>query len=288
VNKNIAASVHARLLNRAKALGDEFNLVLTRYAIERFLYRLSISPSNDQFCLKGAQLFMIWLDQPHRPTRDADFLGQGTADEDLLHSRLVEVVSIHVDDGLTFDPNGIVIEDIRKATAYGGFRATVPGLLGSAHCPLMLDFGFGDAIVPEPEQVAFPVLLDGDPVPKIWIYPRATVVAEKLEALVDLGMGNSRMKDYFDLVTLLREGRLDMQVLGTAIGATFERRGTALPLALPLGLSDDFARDESKQSQWKAFVRKNRLGALGLEEVVAELRPFALRVFELAREGHTG
>lgn len=282
---NIAASVHARLLAHARKVGDEFNLVLTRYAVERFLYRLSISDSRTQFCLKGAQLFHVWFDEPHRPTRDADFLGSGPADEQLLLTRLREVVTIEVPDGIAFDPNGIQIEDIRQAARYGGFRARVPGRLGTARCPVLLDFGFGDAIVPGPEEVVYPTLLVDQPAPTVMVYPRSTVVAEKLEAIVHLGMGNSRMKDYFDLLTLVREGELELLLVAAAIVATFERRGTALPKSVPLGLTDEFASDGSKQAQWTGFLRKNALSGVALAEVVGEIRTFAGEAFRLARGG---
>ncbi len=214
MNAGLAASVHARLLARAKERGDDFNLILTRYAVERFLYRLSVSPARDRYWLKGALLFDLWFGVPHRPTRDADFLGFGPADAGTLRDAIREVCSNKVADGMVFDPDSLVIEEIREAARYGGLRAKLVGRLGNARCPIQLDVGFGDAVTPGAEDAEYPTLLDGLPAPRLRVYPRATVVAEKLEAVVSLGMANSRMKDYFDLFALVTEGVLEAQLVG--------------------------------------------------------------------------
>lgn len=278
-----AASVQARLLTRAKARGEDFSLVLSRYAVERFLYRLSISPTRDRYWLKGALLFDLWFDVPHRPTRDADFLGFGPADAETLASAVREICGIEADDGMAFDPASIKIEEIREQAGYGGLRVRLVGLLGKARCSVQLDVGYGDAVTPGPEEIVFPTLLDDQPAPRLRTYPRATVVAEKLEAMVSLGMANTRMKDYFDVRALAREGALNAGQLGDAIAATFARRGTALPTGVPLGLSEEFARDAAKLNQWNAFLGKNRLDAPALMEVVAEVRDFLAEPMRLAR-----
>jgi hypothetical protein len=284
VTTGLAASVHARLLNRARERGEDFSLILTRYALERFLYRLSLVPARDAYWLKGALLFDLWFDVPHRPTRDADFLGFGPADVEALAGTMREICGIAADDGMEFDPASISTEEIREDARYGGLRVKLLGRLGNACCTVQLDVGYGDAVTPGPEEVAYPTLLDDQPPPRLRVYPRATVVAEKLEAMVSLGMANSRMKDYFDLRALAREGVLDARLLGEAIAATFQRRGTALPIGVPLGLSDEFARDATKRAQWKAFLGKNRLDAPMLDEVIMEIRDFVLEPLRLARE----
>lgn len=271
---NLAASIHARLLARARARGDDFNLVLTRYGLERFLYRLSVSPARDYYLLKGALLFDLWFDLPHRPTRDADFLGFGAADRDALRRHVRDVCALAVDDGIAFDPESVSIEEIRDDAKYGGLRVKLVGLLGRARCPVQLDVGYGDAVTPGPEEITYPCLLEDLPPPKLKVYPRASVVAEKLEAIATLGIANSRMKDYFDLRALAREGAVGQDVLEDAIAATFGRRGTVLPAELPLGLTDAFAQDAEKRAQWNAFLRKNGLEAPALVEVVAEVRDF--------------
>jgi Nucleotidyl transferase AbiEii toxin, Type IV TA system len=284
VTADVAASIQARLLNRAKARGEEFNLVLTRYAIERFLYRLSLLPARENFLLKGALLFDLWFDVPHRPTRDADFLGFGPADTEALASTIHEVCGVAADDGMEFDSSSISIEEIRDDARYGGLRVRLVGRLGNARSTVQLDVGYGDAVTPGPEEIVYPTLLDDQPAPRLHVYPRAAVAAEKLEAIVSLGMANSRMKDYFDLRALAREGALDAQLFGDAIAATFQRRGTAVPINVPLGLSDEFAHDATKQRQWKAFLGKNRLDAPTLDEVLREVRRFVAEPLKLARQ----
>lgn len=279
----LAASIHAQLLNRAKARGEDFNLILARYAIERFLYRLSLVPARDAYWLKGALLFDLWFDVPHRPTRDADFLSFGPADTEVLAGTIREICGVAADDGMTFDSASISIEEIREDARYDGLRVRLLGRLGNARCMVQLDVGYGDVVTPGPEEVVYPTLLDDQPPPRLRVYPRAAVVAEKLEAMVSLGMANSRMKDYFDLRALAREGALDARVLGEAIAATFKRRHTALPEGVPIGLSDEFAYDAAKRTQWKAFLGKNRLEAPALDEVIAEIRRFITEPLKLAR-----
>lgn len=280
---NLAASIHARLLAKAKARGEDFNLVLTRYGLERFLYRLSTSPARDHYLLKGALLFDLWFDVPHRPTRDADFLGFGAADREALARHVRDVCIVVSEDGVTFDPASLSIEEIRDDARYGGLRVKLVGRLGNARCPVQLDVGYGDAVTPGPEEISYPTLLEELPAPRLKAYPRASVVAEKLEAIVSLGIANSRMKDYFDLRALGREGAVGQDVLADAIAATFRRRGTPLPAELPLGLTDEFAQNSEKRAQWNAFLGKNRLEAPTLDDVIAEVRAFLAEPLRLAR-----
>lgn len=274
--RNVAASVRARLLNRARETRQDFNLVLTRYALERLLYRLSISPHADQFVLKGALLFDLWFDIPHRPTRDVDFLGFGSAELPHLEAVFKGICAVDADDGATFRPDTVQAAEIRKDANYAGVRVTLLGLIDSARCPIQIDIGFGDAVTPGPEDVQYPVMLPEFEAPKLRVYPRYTVVAEKLEALASLGIANSRMKDYFDLWILSRYSDFDGDTLRSALRATFDRRKTKLSPDTPFGLTDGFAQDPQKQAQWQAFLGKNRLEALRLEDVVASLRDFLL------------
>ena len=248
--KNIGASVRDRLLNKARAEKLDYNLLLTRYALERVLYRLSLSDQRDQFLLKGALLFDLWFDIPHRPTHDADFLGFGSSDLPQLEEVFRAVCRIEAEDGIVFQPESVKAAEIRKEANYAGVRVTFVGLVDSARCPVQLDIGFGDAVVPGPEEVMYPTLLPDMPEPRLRVYPRYTVVAEKLEALVSLGMLNSRMKDFFDLWILARHSDFDGVVLAKAVAATFERRRTALPQGIPIGLSDEFTKDAGKEKQW--------------------------------------
>jgi hypothetical protein len=272
--RNIGASIRDRLLNKARAEKLDYNLLLTRYALERMLYRLSISEQRDQFLLKGALLFDLWFDVPHRPTHDADFLGFGSAEIPHLKQLFQDICRIEVEDGIVFQPDSVKAAEIRKEANYAGVRVTLMGMLDSARCPIQIDIGFGDAVVPEPEDVLYPIILPGMPEPQLRVYPRYTVVAEKLEALTSLGMLNSRMKDFFDLWVLAKHSDFDGSVLLRAVAATFERRRTAIPQGLPIGLSDEFINDAQKGKQWQAFLRKNALDPMSLIDVIADLREF--------------
>ncbi|KPA91572.1 protein of unknown function (DUF1814) [Pseudomonas asplenii] len=280
--RNIAASVRARLLNRARATKQDFNLVLTRYAIERLLYRISISKHANQFLLKGALLFDLWFDIPHRPTRDADFLGFGSAQLPHIEDLFKELCTIETNDGVIFEPDTVHAAELRKEANYAGVRVMLRGVIDGARCLIQVDIGFGDAVTPGPEEVEYPVMLSEFAAPKLRVYPRYTVVAEKFEALSTLGIANSRMKDYFDLWILARHTEFDGDILRQAVQATFERRKTALSGHAPLGLTHAFAQDPQKQTQWQAFLRKNRLEALALNDVIAELTTFMLPVIEAA------
>lgn len=278
--RNVAASVRARLLNRARETKQDFNLVLTRYAIERLLYRISISKHADQFLLKGALLFDLWFDIPHRPTRDADFLGFGSAELPHIEAVFREICTIETHDGVAFQPDTVHAAEIRKEANYAGVRVMLLGVIDGARCQIQIDIGFGDAVTPGPEDVEYPVMLAEFAAPKLRVYPRYTVVAEKFEALSSLGIANSRMKDYFDLWILAQHTDFDGDTLRQAIRATFDRRKTALTGDAPFGLTDAFAQDAQKQAQWQAFLRKNRLEALALNDVIAALVAFMLPVIK--------
>ena len=275
--KNLAASVRARLLNHARESGTDYGLTLTKYAMERLLYRLSVSRWRDSFLLKGALLFDLWFDQPHRPTRDIDLLGFGPSGIDEVATVFRDVCALKFEDGMAFDATTVRAEEIRKDTKYAGVRVTLLGLLDGARCAIQIDVGYGDAVTPQPDRVGFPVLLADMPAPEMMAYPAYTVVAEKYQALVSLGMANTRLKDYFDLWVLAKHIPFDSRILKQAITATFLRRGTLVPAELPLGLSDAFAQDSIKSAQWNAFLRKNKLQAPPLGQLVSELRPLLWR-----------
>lgn len=270
--KDLAASVRARLLNRAKAEQTDFNAVLLRYALERLLYRLSQSAHAERFLLKGAMLFTLWYDMPHRPTRDVDLLGFGPSDLQAITQTFQDIAAVAVADGITFDPASVSAEDIRKEAGYTGGRVFIGGELAGARLRTQVDIGFGDAVTPGPVEAVYPVLLDDFPAPQLRTYPVYTVIAEKLHAIALLGMTNSRLKDYLDLSVLLEREVLDAEILATAIAATFQRRGMAVPVELPIGLSDEFALDASRQKLWQAFLNKNQLAVMPLQEVVVALR----------------
>ena len=265
---NRAASIRARLKQHPQTSKQDFNLTLTQYGLERLLYRLSISEHAPNFLLKGALLFQLWYGQSHRPTRDADLLGFGPDDVPTLIGVFRSICRIAVDDGIVFDPESVAGTEIRKDAGYGGVRIDVRATLDGARLALQVDIGFGDAVTPEAQPITYPALLSDVPAPTLRAYPKATVVAEKLHAVTVLGMTNTRMKDFFDLWVLLHDATTDDAELRRAIEATFARRQTPMPAARPIGLSDAFANDATKQMQWRAFLKKNKLPALDLDEVV--------------------
>lgn len=285
MNKDIAASVRARLLNLAKAQGVDFTQVLVRFALERILYRLSQSAHADHFLLKGALLFTLWYDMPHRPTRDADLLGFGPSDLDSIAKTFRDIASVDVDDGMVFDPGSVSAEEIRKEAGYAGARVLISGEIAKARCKTQIDIGFGDAVTPGPVDATYPVLINELPAPRLRTYPVYTVIAEKLHAIALLGMTNSRLKDYLDLSVLLERETLDNETLASAIAATFIRRGMAVPASLPIGLTEGFSGDATRQALWHAFLRRNELAYQALPDIVSMLRtalePALLRAYEL-------
>lgn len=284
--KNIGASVRARLLNLSKANGQSFDLVLTRFALERLLFRLSQSPHADRFVLKGAMLMMSWFDDPHRGTRDLDLLGFGDPSEDAMLATFRDILSQDVEDGVVFDPDTLRVDRIREELDYGGLRLRAIASIGGARINLTIDIGFGDALEPGAEVVDYPVMLDL-PAPRLRAYARETVIAEKFQAMVALGRANSRMKDFYDIWILSRSFTFDDDRLAQAIAATFARRKTAVPTELPDALTPAFATDEQKQKQWRAFVEDVAVDpgplALVLEELGGFLMPRARRANELGQ-----
>lgn len=282
-----ATTARSLLRNRARDRGEDFQRVLVRYGLERMLYRLSIGKHANEFILKGAMLFTLWSDDvTHRPTKDADLLGYGDPAPARLASVFEAVCNqeVDVDDGLDFDASSVKVEPIRADAVYDGVRILLVALLGKAKVKIQVDVGFGDAITPGPVRVQYPTLLD-QPAPDIRAYPPATAVAEKIEAMVSLGMSNSRMKDFFDVAWCAEHLEFDGTELATAIRATFERRGTALPEEPPIALTSDFAEDDTKVAQWNAFVRKLQLTARNLTDVVQVVTAFLLPVLAAASGG---
>ena len=241
--RNLAASVRQRLLNIAKREGEVFDLVLTRYALERFLYRLGHSQYHSQFLLKGAMLFAVWGGEPHRPTRDIDLLGFGPSELPLLEKIFRNICQENVEpDGVEFLPDTLRAIEIREDQEYQGVRVQFEARLENAMIPIQVDIGFGDAVTPAPENITYPTVLDFA-APKLRAYPVYTVVAEKFQAMVWLGIANTRMKDFYDIWIIMQKFSFNGQLLAQAIEATFVRRNTLLPASAPLALSKVFSSD---------------------------------------------
>lgn len=259
--RNLSASVRQRLKNLATAEREDFQAILTRYALERFLYRLSQSPYCDQFVLKGALLFSIWSQQPHRATRDLDLLGFGDNSLARLKLAFQNICQLEVlADGLEFQAQTVNCQRIKPDQEYEGVRINLRGnlTLTRTRISMHIDIGFGDAIFPAPIRLQFPTILDF-PAPMISTYPRETVIAEKFQAMVMLGIANSRMKDFYDLWFLATNFEYEGNLLISAIQATFERRKTSVPTSTPLALTTEFTEERRKLAQWQAFLKKAKL-----------------------------
>lgn len=257
--RNLAASIHRRLLDGARERGEDPQFILQRYAAERFLYRLGISPHREQFVLKGAMLFALWGGSVYRPTRDLDFTGYGSAEIEAVLGRIREICSVVApDDGMSFDATTLRAAPIREEVEYGGLRIVFEARLGSAQVHMQVDVGFGNAIEPPASDADYPTLLDS-PAPRVRAYPHAAVVAEKLHSMVVLGERNSRYKDFYDLHVLAQQFPFDGERLARAIAATFERRRTAIDAALPAALAPRFYADGARAEQWRAYLTRNAL-----------------------------
>ena len=265
--ENMGASVRARLLGISKESGQDYQLVLTRYANERLLYRLAESDHAGRFVLKGAMLLMTWFDEPFRGSRDVDLLGRGDPDPEVVLGLFKNVLARHANDGVLFDAKGANFGRIREDTDYGGLRIKTTADVGGARVPISIDVGFGDATEPQPEELTLTSLLDM-PAAKLRGYARETVIAEKFQAMVALGLTNTRIKDYYDVWLLGQSFEFDEDHLARAIAATFERRGTDIPSETPVGLTPTFSEDEARLRQWDVFVRDVSVNPGSLHDVV--------------------
>lgn len=256
--RNLSASVHRRLLNRARATGRPFSELLQHYAMERFLYRLSCSKHASHFVLKGALLLRLWGAPVARPTLDIDLLGRMRNDPDAIAQAIRDICGQSVAlDGLEFAPASVAARVIVEEADYPGVRVRFRGTLGTARISMQVDVGFGDLVTPPPAEIEYPTLLEL-PCPKLLAYPRETTLAEKFQVMLHRGLLNSRLRDYFDVWLLSRHFEFDGRILADAIRATCKRRGTEIPAA-PAALAAEFAEDAAKQAQWRAFVRKSQL-----------------------------
>ena len=260
---NLAASVAARLLNRAKQTGDDYQVLLTNFCFERFLHRLGESQARDQFVLKGAMLLRLWSDQPYRATRDLDLLRKGDGSFDAIRDDIRAICATQVKaDAVVFEPGAIRLETIRAEDEYAGTRVILPARCGTARLALQIDLGLGDAVWPVPRRCAYPTLLDF-PALEVLAYPPEAVVAEKLEAMIVLGDRNSRIKDFFDLRHLASRFAFDRATLAEAVRRTLARRGTPIPTETPIGLTPAYWENPSRPAQTRAFARRAALPVPG-------------------------
>jgi hypothetical protein len=275
---NLVASIRQRLLNISKERGEDPNLVFIRYVVERMLYRITRSKHSNQFVLKGAMLITAWTGRPHRPTKDLDLLGFGDSSSERIQQIFHDICKVEVEpDGLEFNTESIQVTEIRGGLEYPGQRVKLEARLGNARINVQIDIGFGDTVVPEAIEIEYPTLLDL-PALHIRAYPPETVIAEKYESIVYLGMLNSRMKDYYDLRLMAKEFEFDGNSLAKAVKATFDRRNTDIPHETPTSLTEEFFSNQDKITQWQAFLKRSKLEdiSVDLSQVINELCIFLL------------
>jgi len=273
--RNVGASVRARLQKLSRETGQGFDLILTRYTLERLLYRLRTSDYADRFVLKGAMLLSSWFVDPHRATRDLDLLGFGDPSPEAMVAAFKEILAIDVEDGVVFDLDAVRVDQIREELEHGGLRLRTTASISGARIAVTVDVAFGDALEPGAEVIDYPCMLDL-PAPRLRAYARETVIAEKFQAMVALGRANSRMKDFYDIWLLSQSFPFDDDRLARAIAATFERRETDIPADLPDALTPAFAEDEQKQRQWIAFLENVALRPGSLADVITSVARFIM------------
>lgn len=283
--KNVPASVRARLLNEAKASGDSYDQVLQYFAIERFLYRLSKTDWGERLIVKGAIMLRAWGTPLGRPTRDIDFLGNIDNSPEAVERAVRECLAVeYPDDGLVFNPEIETVE-INVMDRYPGVRVVVHGDLDGGSFKLQLDIGIDDAVVPDPEWVEYPTLLDFD-APRVLAYQPVTALIEKFETIVSRGLANSRLRDYYDLWLLPTLRTYEGAEALAALEATFRRRGTAIPAEIPPGLTNAFSDDPATQAGWRSFLASRRVEApLDLSDVCEAIAIFIMPVAAAAAAG---
>ena len=255
--KNYGKSVKTKLLNLMNSSGYKYMYLLARYFNERLLYRVSVSPYRENFLLKGGSLLYAFNGLGTRPTIDIDFMAQRISrDREHLEKVFREILSIEcLEDGVTFDVNGLRSEPITVEKEYPGTRFFVTAKMDTIVYPMSMDVGFGDVVIPGPVTVDFPLLLQDVPSINIQAYSLETIVAEKFHAMVERDVNNSRMKDFFDCYQILTTKELDDEMLYEAIKATFDNRELAYNANLQL-FNDDFCTDEVRLKRWEVFLRK--------------------------------
>lgn len=281
--KNLSASVHQKLLNRSHETNQPFNELIQYYGIERLLYRLSLSQYSRQFILKGALMFNVWGMANFRPTRDVDLLGHVTNTLEHIKSLFEDVCRLEVlPDGLEFDEN-VSVERIKEDAEYEGVRVNVLAYLDKTRIPIQIDIGFADVVTPAPKKLEYPILLDF-PAPHVYGYPRETVAAEKFQAMIILGMANSRMKDFYDLCMMFDQFEFDGQTMQNALQRTFQNRGTEFPTEKHTIFLSEFA--ENKTAQWNAFTRKiKRTDYTDMKQVIYTIKEFFVPILSASQSG---
>ena len=276
--KDLAASIRARLLNISRAQGKSFDELLTLYMLERLLFRVSKSRYRDNFILKGGLLLCVLFDDPHRTTKDIDFLAKQIPSQmDYIIQLFKEICAVEERDGLIFHTDNIDIKRIKEDADYEGVRVLLDCRLGQAKKILQIDIGYGDVVVPKPQILKYPVILEMSN-PNILVYSLESVVAEKFEAMIKLAQMNSRMKDFYDIYTLSEYFDFDGRSLYEAIFETFQRRGTPYERNA-IVFSKDFGLSSDKQKQWTAFMKRTVKAQVEFVQIMDRIREFLFPVY---------
>jgi predicted nucleotidyltransferase component of viral defense system len=283
---NLPASIRDRLLKLAHAGGLNFQLVLVRYYQERLLARIEVSRYSHNFTLKGGfLLYALALGdtrQIARPTRDVDFRAQGIpSSPDSMRVIFQEICATPISDGVVFDVDQITAQAIIEDAIYPGVRVRIPASLSGTRDVVQVDIGFGDVVTPGPREMEFPILLEDMTVPRVQVYSKETVIAEKFEAMISLALVNGRLKDFFDVYQLAHADAFDGALLQEAVANTFHHRGTGFDLDHPI-FDDTFSTDPVRQRHWNSFVRRTGLDAAPEQfaHVIVVVRLLLFPIFE--------
>jgi predicted nucleotidyltransferase component of viral defense system len=289
--KNHAASVMAKLKDKMRATKEPLNFLLLQYVQERFLYRLSLSEYKEQYILKGGTLFYVWAKMKYRPTKDLDFMFYGKLDRNALLKQLIDVCrQPFPEDGIDFQWDTFSYEEIKESHEYDGVRIHFIAKIGTALINMKLDICTGDKITPSPKEQSYPTLLSGNAIPKLKVYPKETVIAEKVHAMISLDLPNSRMKDFFDVFILIADFSDDIEysVMVEAIRVTFNHRHAQIPDEPSRVWTGYFYNDENKQRQWSAFIKRNKiLSRPTLKEACLTIADYINPVFNILHQRQT-
>ncbi len=284
--KNYGRSVKTKLLTLSKESGIPYMTILVRYFQERLLYKVAHSDYKNNFLLKGGALLYAFGQEKARPTKDIDFLGRHiNNDREYVKAVFSEIASVTCEtDGVVFDADSIEVMDITQEKEYHGVRLTILAMLESIRQTISMDIGFGDVVTPGPKRLEYPLLLENVPEVEILAYSLETVVAEKFEAMISLSVNNSRMKDFFDVYRILKEGNLDEEVLKEAVKNTFENRGTGYVEGHPL-FGEEFFKDPIRTSRWNGFLKSIRTKEqIAFEEVGNVIQKKMKGYWEIVKE----
>ncbi|MDN3507401.1 MAG: nucleotidyl transferase AbiEii/AbiGii toxin family protein [Simkaniaceae bacterium] len=284
--KNVAASVKDRLLNRSRNSDLSLLELMKYYAMERFLYRLSISQYNDQFVLKGALLFTVWEIADSRTTLDID--ASAKAENSLENITMIaeELCKIapEIDDGIVFLSETLRVQVMQLKREYTGFRLNFTAKIGTAHVPMQIDIGFGDVITPGPVFSKYPTMLEF-PAPELSMYPPQTTIAEKFHAMIELDGNNSRVKDFYDIWLLSHNQTFTNESLRQAIKNTFAERKKEFTADALCTAMRSCAEDPRTVQRWERFKKKvvpKQNQDLKFTAVVSELESWVLSLYEVA------